>query len=498
MQHGALIVRWLVGVAALVGVSVQASAGDERWHVIEMMGGKAGWMRTSSATLADGSIRSESEMSFKVGRGAVEVGIRMETEFVETANGKPVSMRVVQEFGAAPVIVEYTFHADHTSVKTTQAGRTTESREDAPPADALTPAAAERETQRRIEAGEESISLTILDASTGVAGIEVTRKLKGRGAVEALGKTVAATEWAVTQSAFPDVTSVEWLDREGRMVRGSMDLGGIQMTILASEKELALADAPPPELMASTLITPNRPIEAPREASVAEYRVRLSEGSLPDLPSAGAQTFQRTDERSGVVVADVDRVDRVAADFDTAPYLEASQMVDGEDPEIRRLAAIGEGETPARRAELLRVATHRHINRKSLDVGLASASDVARTREGDCTEHGVLLAAMLRAAGIPSRVVSGAVYIDEFLGSKGVFGYHMWTQALLPTDDGGLAWVDLDATLGPERAHDAAHIAMSVSALGDGEMINSLAALAPLMGRLHVDVVRAESGAPAR
>ena len=57
-----------------------------------------------------------------------------------------------------------------------------------------------------------------------------------------------------------------------------------------------------------------------------------------------------------------------------------------------------------------------------------------------------LLAAMLRADDIPSRTVSGLVYVSSFEGAKDIFGYHMWTQGWI-AEDGKGRWVDLDATL---------------------------------------------------
>ena len=117
----------------------------------------------------------------------------------------------------------------------------------------------------------------------------------------------------------------------------------------------------------------------------------------------------------------------------------------------------------------------------------ASAAETARTRRGDCTEHGVLLAAMLRAAGIPSRVACGLIYVDGFVGSENIFGYHMWAEALLDVH-GQPTWVDLDATLGPEAAFDAAHIALTVTALADGQPQDALVTLATIIGRLRIKV----------
>lgn len=57
---------------------------------------------------------------------------------------------------------------------------------------------------------------------------------------------------------------------------------------------------------------------------------------------------------------------------------------------------------------------------------------------GDCGEHAVLLGALLRAAGVPARVVLGLVYV----GPKKAYMYHAWVLA--HADD----WVFADAALG--------------------------------------------------
>jgi len=124
-------------------------------------------------------------------------------------------------------------------------------------------------------------------------------------------------------------------------------------------------------------------------------------------------------------------------------------------------------------------------------VGFASATEVARSREGDCTEHGVFLASLLRARGIPARVVSGLIYADSFAGSQNIFGYHMWTQALLDID-GAKRWVDLDATLPASHPADATHIAVVTSELADGELGVSMMPVAQMMGRVGIVVESVE------
>ena len=134
----------------------------------------------------------------------------------------------------------------------------------------------------------------------------------------------------------------------------------------------------------------------------------------------------------------------------------------------------------SKKAQRLRRAVHELIAEKSFGVAKASASEVIETKEGDCTEHAVLLAAMARAEGLPSRGVSGLMY------GNGQFGYHMWTQVYV-----GGAWRDVDAVL-PGRDFDATHIRLSTSALGDDDSLLDLAAFASVFGNLKIEVVERE------
>jgi len=97
----------------------------------------------------------------------------------------------------------------------------------------------------------------------------------------------------------------------------------------------------------------------------------------------------------------------------------------------------------------------------------------------------VLLAALLRAQGIPSRVVAGLVWCDQFAGKKDVFGWHLWTQALI---DG--RWIDLDATLPPGKGlFHPGHIALAATALSDPAGDPSWATLLAALGNLQVEVL---------
>ena len=74
---------------------------------------------------------------------------------------------------------------------------------------------------------------------------------------------------------------------------------------------------------------------------------------------------------------------------------------------------------------------------------MAPASEVAKTLSGDCTEYSMLMAAMCRAAGVPSRTPIGLVYVDAREGRPPMFAMHMWTEVWINGQ-----WIGLDSTLG--------------------------------------------------
>ncbi len=483
---------------ALAPTALAARDVEERWHIVEMQGRKAGWsvMRQVRIDRPDGDdlIRSETEMRVELARGQDSVSISAETWFEETEGGEPIAMSASTAIGALGTTTTYRFRGETVEITESQAGVERTRRAEAPEQAWLTPVEMADRLEKALAVDAESFALRTIDPSMGLKVVEMTYQRIGAETIRAAGKTIPATKWAVRTTAVPAGATTDWLDERGRPLRSEINIGGLTMTLIASEKELALSPLDPPEIMASTLIPLERPIPEPRKTKRAEYVLSgLSDEAPP--PNAGAQRATALgDGRYRVVVDLTDVPPAPESDVTNRKYLADSAMIDPKDPNVRALA-FGVDAPPAARpdeiAEALRRRVHEHITEKSLDVGFASASEVCRTGEGDCSEHAVLLAAALRARGIPSRVASGVIYVDQFLGERRVFGFHMWTQALLEVD-GARRWVDLDATLPPGAPTDATHIALDISALAPGQTVNSMAALAPAIGRMRIEVVNVE------
>ena len=485
-----LAIFLLIAPARAGSLAREGGETHDRWYVLRMQDQRAGWLH-DRREVKDGRIHTSSTIRIELKRGEQAVGVGVEAEFVETPDGRPISMTLTQRLGSEPTVERFTFDEHSIRVTTSSGGASRTAERPRPEGQWLTPAAAARFVRQRLEAGAKEITLRAIDPTSGVDPVMYTNTVEERTQVEALGKTVPAVKWRVTTDRHPDVSTLEFVDERGVSIRSETSMGGLKVEIILADKELALSELDAPELLVSTLVKPSRVIERPRALKRGEFILRLRDGRLPDLPFGRTQSVALRDERTARVSVDVGGERRLAGhDEPVDAQRRPSLMVTSDDPEVERLArealrAAGEGE--GARAESMRRFVHRHIRKKTLGVGFATAAEVARTGAGDCTEHAVLLAAMLRAAEIPSRVVSGLVYAEEFEGAANVFGYHMWTQAWI---DGG--WADLDATLPDGVPFDATHIALATSDLDEAQATNSLVALVPLLGTLSIEVQSTE------
>ena len=113
-----------------------------------------------------------------------------------------------------------------------------------------------------------------------------------------------------------------------------------------------------------------------------------------------------------------------------------------------------------------------------LGIALAPSSEIFRNRRGTCLGYATLLAALTRAAGIPSRVVLGYVY------ALAIFGGHAWTEVLV---DG--AWIPVDAAIPASGVADAARVGIIATSFGDGAGLLSGGAGLKLFGQVDIKVL---------
>ncbi len=507
----AWLALWLVpSTGCTLDAGRAANAGGERtvehWYRLDVDGTPAGWM-LSREIVRGGRLTTVSRLHLRFQRAATAQTFDSDSRFVETLDGQPLRAWSRQTLGLKPVETTWKFLAHEVLVDVSHGGESRQQRVALPPAGWLTPGQLQPQLRRHLADGERRFTISTLDPQLGLEIVDTEWILDAEEeAVLVDGAAVPTYRFRQRQSFTPQLESMVNVTAEGLAVRSATRMMGFTVTSTLARRDEALTGSDGPELLARTFIYPDRPIPAPRKVRRARYEIRSNGANLPSigaqkvetpLPASGQQPAGGTEDafRLLVEVGSSPISDKTRSDLE--PYLRASTFIDHRSTGVRRLLAealaagdgshdAASGQSAAGQAEMLRAFVAGYLQDKNLDSILATAGEVAASRSGDCTEHSVLLTALLRASDIPARAVTGLIYVEAFAGERDLFGYHMWAQAWI-----GDRWLDLDATL--PVPFDAAHIAFGTSALNDDRStLKELARLATFIGQASIRVLEVD------
>ncbi|TWT39142.1 transglutaminase-like domain-containing protein [Blastopirellula retiformator] len=285
-----------------------------------------------------------------------------------------------------------------------------------------------------------------------------------------------------------------WVDGNGVAVK--TEPPGPGMTIYRCTQQFAESpiEAVEFDLAAETIVATDQPLpEVHTSRKSAVYLVTLKKNVSPALfPTSGGQWTSDVTENSLHLHEIALRPDTplpAALAQQTPPTdadIAASSLVQVDDPLVQELAA--QAKTPDEQTWKLAVEleqlVRQSIEQKDFSQAFASAADVAKSRAGDCTEHSVLLIALLRAHKIPARAAVGLVYYDGKSGRG--FAYHMWTEAWIND-----RWIPLDATLG-QGGIGVGHIKIAESDLSGGGALAAFLPVTQVIGNIEIKPIESE------
>lgn len=293
----------------------------------------------------------------------------------------------------------------------------------------------------------------------------------------------------VANSLLPVIEMRMYVDEKGDALRTEAPLLG--MVTYSVSRDVALQEIAGAELdvAVGTLVKVANPPATLIKAKKAVLKVTGKDMDLAkEIPNTSTQSVKALSKETVEITLTAQSVPRnlVRGPVKEKKYLGETQFLQSKDRRVVEHAerASAGSEDPGTIAVRMEQYVAEKLTKKNFSTALASAAEVAERLEGDCTEHAVLLAAMLRAKQIPSRVVVGFVYADRL----GAFGGHMWTEAFL--DD---QWVPLDGTLGLGGI-GASHIKLADSDLGDSGPV-PVAAFLPIfniINNVQIEVVNFE------
>jgi hypothetical protein len=284
-----------------------------------------------------------------------------------------------------------------------------------------------------------------------------------------------------------ELNTIMWVDPSGQVLKSETDLlGGMVMYRTTREGAIAPVGRLKYDQIRGTVIKVAHLIPNPERVGYVKYRLTLKDEDPAQIfPADNRQTIQPGPVKNTIYleVRTSGPTDGQAGPVEVDPrYLQPNGLVTSEDEDVQRLAkrAVGKTADPWQKAVRIERWVFENIKHKNFETTFAPASEVARNLTGDCTEHAVLVAAMCRAIGIPSRCAVGLLYRDERLGG---FGFHMWTEVYV-----NQRWVALDASW-DQSSVDAAHIKLTDTSLDGVSPFESFLSILRVQGKLEIDPI---------
>ena len=472
---------------------------EDEWTVLQMAGQAAGRGRTLVRRKGD-RIRTDSKIVISVTRLGYPIRVSTSQSFVETADGRPLRLRMVQDASVHKMKVSGRIEKGKLALTSSTMGQERTKTIDWPD-DVVVGYAMElhiREQIRRL-GGEKGATFSFRTFSLEHDGfLDIDYVLAGEEAIDVLGTRVRATRFEIRGIA-PGLTATEYRDENGVAWKQEMGIAGMDIVTLRATKEVAEKSARTPasvDAVGDMAVEVDRPIARQFEVDYARYRLRLKDRRAEDLTFEGPRQKVESVAADGSVVLRVRSVKMAAGSAPAFPvdpaavagenlsnFLQPTTYLQSDDPELAAKAReVVEGAKRSyEAAKRLERWVFKNVTEKVFDRGFASAKEVFGNRAGDCTEHAVLLAAMLRAVGIPSRVANGVTYMEMRPGKPQMF-YHMWTEGWLGK------WVPLDATFAGEFV-DACHLRLSVSDMSEMSSEAGFLGILQTIGRLTVEVL---------
>jgi len=474
-------------------------------------GNKVGYGRTATKRLTEHGQdlnQVEEEVHFSVTRNGQPSDQRIVSTGVETPAGQLLRFRTEIDSGSAPIVTTGEVRDGDMCFQTISAGTVT--RLFIPWASGVGGFKATEESlaNQPMQPGEHRLLKGLMVGFNQIADIEMVAVAYEPTTMLNYSDELLRIQWTATLPKGNTIGAIWWTNHDGQVMKTQLD--ALHQVTFRTTREIALAESGPPrfDLLLSTTIRVNRPIPQPNRTRRVRYRVRLESADPSRVFASGwSQRITPLDPHTAEIEVRAVRPrkhDDASAATESAagqpiwssasgqvhrgpPTDEdrtANNLVQSNDPRIIALAreAAGSRTDPWEVAIALEKFTHDYVTGRNYSKAFSTAVEVAESREGACTQHAVLLAALARARGIPARVAVGLVYTESTPG----FAFHAWNELWIADH-----WIPLDATRG-EGGIGAAHLKLADSSLAGESAYSCFLPVSQVIGQIKIEILEVE------
>jgi hypothetical protein len=289
------------------------------------------------------------------------------------------------------------------------------------------------------------------------------------------------------------LTMERWMDDKGESWKSISQTSFTKTTLIRMSKEKALEVSDENfDIAFSTIIETNVVFENPQEIQRVTYK--LSGISLEKIKSFpyddGSQNIIEIGkgyvilQTTSQIIKESEALSFPVEDEELKKFLKPTSFCQSDDPEIQKVAKgiVGPENNSWKAAKKIAEWVKEEMT-PNYDVGFASAREILKNREGDCSEHTVLTVALCRAVGIPARAAVG------IMSAYGIFAYHMWPEVYVGRWIGiDSKWLAVDEKSG-QYYTDATHIKFGRSNLDENIFQEVLLAISEVIGHLKLEII---------
>lgn len=448
----------------------------QQWFTVLLDGRKIGSFE-SRRELHDNEVVTTQSLDLVLDRAGTRVALHSAESSTETSAGAPLAFHSASRLSDSETTIDGTLHGSAIDITARTAGDTKQRRMPWTTGALLPEGLRLAAIRAGLKPGTRYRALSFQPSSLDTAEVSSTVRAAEDVDMPTSHMTLSPIDQTIAFPGAPMKTRA-WVDADQTIYKLTMPIMGVELTLLACDRTCALAPNQATDIFARTLVRSPRRLAQTELSGTLRYTLTPRDhGAALTLPQTDEQQVL-SDGKTRVVTVGQIGEPRVEAPPQPDDY-RPNDWLQSDAPEVVDLArrAVGDAHGPLQRMQRIEGFVRHYIRKKNLDVGYASALEVVRKPEGDCTEHAVLVAALGRALGIATRVVDGLAYAPGFAGKDQVFVPHAWAQAWV---DG--RWRSFDAAL---PGFDAGHIALSI---GNGDPWRFYSGL-DLLGRIDLDKV---------
>lgn len=323
--------------------------------------------------------------------------------------------------------------------------------------------------------------------------IDISFKVLQKESVLILGEHMSLWHVRTKMTEVFPIVMDEWIDEKGDVWKSVSDAGFLQTTSIRMPKEKALELSDKNlDIAFSVLIESNVEFAHAQKVQKVTFKVSgIPLEKIKDLPFDGVSQIllEIKEDHALIQTRSLVYTGKKAIPFPVkgeafAKYLASTTFCQSDDIEVEKVAKdiVGDERNSWVASKKIAEWVSREME-PNYDVGFASAKEILENREGDCSEHTVLMVALCRSVGIPARAAVGVMY------GQGIFAYHMWPEVYVGEWVGlDAKWLAVDKQSG-EYYTDATHIKLGDSALDVGIFQDMGQAMSEVIGKLKLEVL---------